>query len=230
MKILLVSATMLEIAPLFNFFKIQPKDNTKIYTIDFFGSKIDILITGVGSVNTTYFFTEHMQRFVYDLVINIGFAGAFSQNLTIGEIVNVQSDGFGDLGIETDDKFYTIFDIHLAKENEFPFQKQRIIKDKNSFDIFFEDIKKVSAITVNTIAENPVEIKKRIQKFQADIETMEGAAFMFVAKMKKLNFLQIRVISNYVKPRPQAQWNKYKAQIALYEYVKMKILEITSNT
>ncbi len=225
MKILIVSATFIEVAPLFNFLKLGYKDNKKFYCTDFFGNHICILITGVGMVNMTYFFSN-IDLSQYDLIINAGFAGSFNEKLEIGQIVNVHKDRFADMGIATKEGFLTIFDMNLANGDEYPFENQAIINHGNKYKNFFADIKLVDAITVNTVSNTPHIIKLFKSKYNAEIETMEGAAFMFVAKMKNVNFYQIRSISNYVQPTEQAQWNKYKAQIQLYEYLKMKLIEL----
>jgi futalosine hydrolase len=45
------------------------------------------------------------------------------------------------------------------------------------------------------------------KKFDADIETMEGAAFFYSCLQLKIPFLQIRAISNFVEPRDKSKWN-----------------------
>ena len=70
MKILLVVATEHEI--------IEDKFNG-----------CNILITGMGMVNTSIQITKELMQNKYDLVINMGVAGSFSQDYIVGDVVEV---------------------------------------------------------------------------------------------------------------------------------------------
>ena len=50
-------------------------------------------------------------------------------------------------------------------------------------------------------------IKNTIKLFQPDIETMEGAVFMYICNAEKIKCAQIRSISNYVEERNKKSWN-----------------------
>ena len=67
--------------------------------------------------------------------------------------------------------------------------------------------KHVNALTVAVNAGTKTTIEKRIKKFKADIETMEGAALHYVCLQNNIPFLQIRTISNYVEIRNKDNWN-----------------------
>ena len=75
MKILLVSATDLEIE----------KERF---------SDFEILITGIGMLNTSINLTQRLSSGKYDLLINIGVAGSFNSELNIGDVVEVVEDKF----------------------------------------------------------------------------------------------------------------------------------------
>ena len=49
------------------------------------------------------------------------------------------------------------------------------------------------------------------EKFSADIETMEGAAFHYVCLHQQINFLQLRSISNIVGERDKTKWKTKEA-------------------
>ena len=193
MKILVVSATEKEIFPALNKIKSFNRD----YLV------VDVLVTGIGAVFTTYLLSRKLSEKEYDLVINAGIAGSFNPDLNIGDTVYVESDQFADLGIEHKDEFYTVFEKGFLPKNQFPF-KNALLENPYDFDF---DLKKVSAITVNTTHGCKKNIDLFKNKFKADIETMEGAGFFYVCLNEGVKFLQIKSISNYVEERDEAKWN-----------------------
>ena len=98
MKILFVSATEFEILPLLDYLRnnFKNKDN-----IRFFSKELDIhiLVSGVGVVHTTYTLTTFLLNNSIDLVINLGIAGAFNINFNLGQVFQVISDQFADIGV-----------------------------------------------------------------------------------------------------------------------------------
>ncbi len=193
MNILIVSATEKEIYPTLNKIKSFNRDDLVV----------DILVTGIGAVFTSYLLTRKLSEKEYDLIINAGIAGSFNPDLNIGDTVYVQSDQFADLGFEDKDKFYTVFEKGFIYKDQFPF-KNALLENPYEFDF---DLKKVSAITVNTTHGCKKSIDLFKNKFNADTETMEGAAFFYVCLNEGVKFFQIRTISNYVEERNEANWN-----------------------
>ena len=86
MKILLVVATELEII----------KDKFK---------DCNVLITGMGMINTSIEITKELMQDKYDLVINMGVAGSFSKDYVIGDVVEVVEDNFSEFGFEDGNDF-----------------------------------------------------------------------------------------------------------------------------
>jgi futalosine hydrolase len=62
-------------------------------------------------------------------------------------------------------------------------------------------------VTVNTAHGNIISIDKFISRTKADVESMEGAAFLFACNQTKTKCLQLRAISNYVEKRDRSKWN-----------------------
>ncbi|NOQ28465.1 MAG: futalosine hydrolase [Bacteroidales bacterium] len=203
MKILIVSATENEVLLLKK--NLNKKDSAlciKKYTVikNFI---VDFLVTGIGGVLTSYHLLKALSVKKYDVVINVGIAGSFNPELAIGETVFVQTDQFADLGIEDKDELFTVFEKGFIPENQFPFKNALL---ENSYKLNF-GLNKVSAITVNTTHGTKKNIDLFKNKFNADIETMEGAAFFYVCLNEGVKFFQIRTISNYVEERNKANWN-----------------------
>ncbi len=168
---------------------------------------IDILVTGVGSIFTTYYLTKALNANNYDLAINAGIAGSFDYFLEQGFVVNVIQDQFADLGVEENDNFYTLSEKELMNENIYPFRRE-ILKNQGSYDIDEVDsLIPVKGITVNTLIGSLESIEKLKNKFKPEIMTTEGAAFFYVCLMENIPFLQLRSISNFVEIRKVENWN-----------------------
>ena len=60
---------------------------------------------------------------------------------------------------------------------------------------------------MNTIHGNDESILKVKQKFNPDIESMEGAAFAYCCNQYKLKWIEVRSISNQIEKRDRSKWN-----------------------
>jgi futalosine hydrolase len=200
MKILIVSATTFEVQPTLDFLA-QNKEKINVH--------IDFLITGIGMVATTFQLTKKLQNADYQLVINAGIAGAYSKDeLKLGDVVNVVCEQFSDIGAEDKDgSFIDFFQNGLINANEFPFRNGEML---NSAGAEFDFLPLAKGLTRNTTSGFLPNIEK-LKSYQADVETMEGAAFFYVCLQSEVNFLQIRAISNYVEARNRENWKMKEA-------------------
>jgi futalosine hydrolase len=174
---------------------------------NFFNLHIDILTTGHGSVFAAYHLTRALNMINYDLAINVGLAGSFDHFLEQGFVVNVIQEQFADLGIIHKNNFYTLAEEELMDENQFPFVDGKLHSIGN-FDLDeVESLIPVKGITLNTLHSDPSWLSKLREKFDAEIETMMGAAFFYVCLKEKIPFLQIRSISRFVEIRRIENWN-----------------------
>jgi len=196
MKILVVAATQLEIEPFINL-----KNNT------------EVLICGVGIPSTVYHLTKKLLQEKYDLVIQAGIGGSFTKEIKMGEVIIVEQDAFADLGVEEKKKFKTIFDLGFGDKNEFPFNNGYLINTSEILQA--THFKKVKGITINKINDSKKQTKQLKKKFNAEVESMEGAAFHFVCLQQNIPFLQLRSISNNVGVRNKTKWKIMDAIINL---------------
>ncbi|WP_301922003.1 futalosine hydrolase [Ferruginibacter sp.] len=197
MYILLVAATKFEIEPtLLLLGKPQNKFNNH---------NIEVLITGVGQVNTTYFLTQNLLNKKPGLVIQAGIAGTFSKQVLLGQTVLIKQDTFGDTGMEEKQHFTTLFDAGFAKKNDYPFNDGWLVNDTTKlFDKLSLHV--VKGITINKISDSLFQRQQLVQHFNPATESMEGAAFHYVCLQQKLCFIQIRGISNSVGERDKSKW------------------------
>lgn len=203
MRILLISATEQEVKPLFNYLK---NNCTKIDSNEFKINDlyINILVTGPGLVNTTFVMTRELTSTNYDLLLNVGVAGAFT-DIPKGSVVSVVADRFGDFGAEDHDgSLIDIFKIGLEDNNTFPYLDGWISLDPVSRPYH---LPKVKSISVQKVTGAMPSITEMINLYQPDVESMEGAAFAFVAAQFSYKAHQIRSISNRVEPRNKKNWD-----------------------
>ncbi|MFO7843231.1 MAG: futalosine hydrolase [Bacteroidales bacterium] len=207
MKVLIVSATEKEILPVKKNLKINVSNACMMKYTVVKDLEVDYLITGVGCTFTTYALSQRLQAKKYDLVINAGIAGSFNPDLKIGDVVWVEKDEFAGLGIEDGENFYTLFDKNFLNSNEFPFKNGQLENPNRFKQNVFQSLQKVKAITSDITHGNKETIEKIQQKFSADIETMEGAAFFYVCLKEGVQFMAIRSISNFMEERNIQKWD-----------------------
>jgi futalosine hydrolase len=192
MQILLIAATATEIEP---------------FTAA--NNQIDVLITGVGVPSTIYHLQKRIHQMDYDFIIQAGIAGSFSNEIALGQVVLVKQDCFADLGFEEKENYIPVFNTAFADKDEFPFTNGRLV---NSNEILSKtSLPKAKAITVNKVSDSELQKKQFIQTFNADIESMEGAALHYVCLQENIPFLQIRSISNHVGERDKTKWKMKEA-------------------
>jgi futalosine hydrolase len=209
MTILVVAATEMEIAP----FIAQNK-------------QAEILITGVGAPACMYALTKKLLQHKYDLVIQAGIAGTFKNQFALGETYAVKTDLFADLGIQEGVNFYSLFDGGFLQPDVLPFTKGKLLnKSENNFGI-----KQANAITINTVSDSLAQTELYKKKYDADIESMEGAAFHYVCIQENIPFLQLRSISNFVGERVKTNWKMKEAVDNLNQNLIRIINEITMNS
>lgn len=207
MYILIVSATSLEIEPMLKNFELIEKKENNLTSYKYRDFDIDVLITGIGMVATAYYLGKTLQSYNYDVAINAGIAGCFDENIALGEVFNISSDCFSELGAENGEYFLSLIDLKLIEEDSFPFSNLELINDSELKSEIVNQLIKVKGITVNTIHGNEENIEKIKKRFNPVTESMEGAAFMYACKLQNLKHIQIRSVSNYVEKRNKEAWN-----------------------
>ena len=188
MQILLVSATELEIAPF-----LQHE------------TKTEYLVTGVGVPATVYQLSKLLSLKKYDLVVQAGIAGSFTTELPLGETIVVARDAFADAGALEKGQLKTLFDLGLADANSLPYTAGWLVN--SSGYVQKSVLQKVNAVTVNTVSDELGTTELYRSTFNAQIESMEGAAFHYVCLQEGVPFIQFRSISNFVGDRDKSRWN-----------------------
>jgi len=152
----------------------------------------DVIVTGVGMVNTTFSLTKILSKKSYELVINMGVAGSFSNEIKIGDVVEVVEDIFSEIGFENGNSFSEFTNLRI--ENSFKVDEKT-------------NLKKAKGITVNTVHGNEKTITEIISRLSPDVESMEGAACFMACEQFDIPCIQIRAISNKVEKRNTENWD-----------------------
>lgn len=167
------------------------------------GHYISFAITGIGMMATAYQLTRILAKNDIDRVIQVGVAGSYNNVIALGKVLFVVSDCIGDLGAEDHEKFLDVFEIGLVGADEYPFSSKILTNSTKNLNI---NLPNISAITKNTVSGKDVTITMLKEKYGYEIESMEGAALHYVCLSEKVDFAQVRAVSNYVEPRDKSKW------------------------
>ncbi|WP_299469786.1 futalosine hydrolase [Mucilaginibacter sp.] len=195
MRILFVAATSFEVESLK--LKVESQNNASNFEPSTLNFKL--LITGVGMVATAYALGRELSKNQYDLVVNLGIAGSFDRSFALGDVVEITEDTLAELGAEDDEAFLPITQMGFGES---------AFKATESLYNFYKtaNLKQATAITVNTVHGNEASIQKIQARLNAQIESMEGAAFFYACKEAGVACIQIRAVSNYVEKRNRDNW------------------------
>jgi len=198
MQILIVAATAFELTP---FIQKHPE--------------ADCLITGVGAATTIYQLTKKLSKQKKDMILQVGVAGVYDNQLSLSDVVVVSKDRFADLGAMEKGRFNSVATMGLLNDNAFPYEHGWL---KNPHLSKFEYLpQSVAGNTVNLITDD----LQHLQSIQHDavVESMEGAALHYVCLMEDIPFLQIRGISNHAGDRNHNNWKMKEAIDKSCEYL-----------
>jgi futalosine hydrolase len=214
-RILVVSATDGEVAPLTAALTPVPGRSSRLKSFTHEAHAVDILTTGVGMVATATWCSGVFARERYDLVLNAGVCGSFRPALPPGEVIHITTDRVADLGAEDGEAFLSVQELQLVGEHEFPYTGGRLVNSAPPTNAVLNELSVGDAITVNTAHGNDATIARAVERYNPHVESMEGAAFMYACLVHGVPFAQIRAVSNIVERRNRAAWKLNDAIDAL---------------
>jgi futalosine hydrolase len=185
---------------------------------------VDVLVTGVGMVATAVRCAQTLALQNYDFALNLGVCGSFDPSLPPGATVHVVSDCIAELGAEDGDRFLTVQELQLLGNDEFPFRGGRLVNDAPPANVALRALQAVHGITVNTVHGDERSIDVVVRRFQPQVESMEGAAFMYACLVQGVPFAQVRAVSNIVERRNRTAW-KLKDAIDNLSATAMTIID-----
>jgi futalosine hydrolase len=165
-------------------------------------SAVDTLVTGVGMVATAAHLARTLATRAPDLVLNVGVCGTFDRALTPGTVVNVVTDGPAFIPADV---------VGLVAPDEAPYTAGRLVNPFHFTIPALTALPRVDGITVNTVHGDAASIAAVVARCQPQIESMEGAAFMYACLLAGVRFAQIRSVSNVVERRNRDAWQLEEA-------------------
>jgi futalosine hydrolase len=180
--------------------------------------ELQLCIAGVGMLATCYGLMKTLRINTYDFALQVGVGGSYDRDIALGDVLFISSDQYGDLGAQDHYNYLDIFELGLLSSDEPPFSDGKLL---TPIQPVHEKIKlpNANALTVNTVSGNDFTAKARQEKFNCQVESMEGAAFHYVCLQENIPFAQVRAISNYVEARNKSKWMMKDAIINLNKWL-----------
>jgi len=196
---LVVSATESECAPTLRAMTGRQTIFAGLFSGTVSEQPIEVLISGIGSVATTFRLTQILMQRRYSRAISIGIAGSFADDISIGETVQITEDCFADLGIDNNGQFLSLLETGLTCN----YSEGDIMINPSPTP---SPYRKVRGVTVQTATGSHKRIAVITERFHPLVETMENAAFFYVCLQMQIPFASFKTISNKVEPRNRENW------------------------
>jgi futalosine hydrolase len=178
---------------------------------------VHVLTTGVGMVATAAWCSRELSRSRYDLALDVGLCGSFEPRLAPGTVVHVVSDCVAELGAEDGDRFVSLEELGLDDRLDVRLGGAELRNPAPPAIGGLERLPQARGITVNTVHGHERSIAAIVERLHPQVESMEGAAFMYACLMHDVPFAQIRAVSNVVERRDRGAWKVQEAIDALGE-------------
>ncbi len=199
MRVLIVAATAMEIAPLVGKLHRTSEIGPRVIRYTHAGDDLVVVTTDLGMVATAAWCSGLLMVERCSLALNLGLCGSFDRSLPPGTVVHVVADRIAELGAEDGDTFLTVEELMLPAEAHF-------VNSAPPANQALSRLPAVSGITVNTVHGNERSIAAVVQRFKPQVESMEGAAFMQSCLIHEIPFAQVRAVSNVVERRNRDAW------------------------
>jgi len=144
-------------------------------------------------------------------VVLAGICGAYpDRGLEIGSVVRVDSERVGDLGVVECDGSFTPW--HKVCDKSVQVYESSSLRDVPAW---LSGLKSVAGVSVNCCTGTVAMAKERAENFDADIESMEGAACFSICHAFGVPCYEIRAVSNFATTRDKSAWRISDALAAL---------------
>ena len=223
MRILIVAATAMEVAPLLARLGSAALENSRIRSCSHASHEIDVLTAGVGMVAASAWTSKALAERHYDAALNVGICGSFDPAFGPASVVHVVTDRMSELGAEDGDAFIHFEALNLPDDG-LSGPKAPCVHAKRIENAALDALPAVAGVTVNAVHGNERSIADVVARFRPQVESMEGAGFMFACATHGLPFAQVRSVSNMVERRNRSAWRIPEAVASLTPIV-LQIVE-----
>jgi futalosine hydrolase len=158
---------------------------------------VEMLVTGVGAVESACAVSRALAQGTYDLVVSAGIAGAFEGAAQVGD------------GVVVTDEF---FELNLEDDRPISLPDEASVVDRASSDLTIVDrlvelgFNAVRGITVSRVTATD-RTAARLKRYGVGIESMEGFAVLRAAEVAGVAAVEVRGISNIVCERERSRWD-----------------------
>ena len=158
---------------------------------------VEVLVTGVGPVEAAARVAQFLTTHSYQLVVNVGIAGAFAGVGKIGEGVVVSEETIQ-------------LDIEDGSPIQLPTGAQTIARVHSDAELVMRVVSRgfrvVRGITVARVTATD-RTATRLRTLGVEVESMEGFAVLRAAEIAGARAIEVRGISNYVGDRAKSGWD-----------------------
>ena len=161
---------------------------------------VEMLATGIGPVEAAASVARMLALSKPECVINAGIAGGFAGRAKIGDAFAIETDYLAELGLEG------------GAPPPAMAGGSRLIAQAESDPALLQTARNVgarigNAITVATITGTQSRATDLAERFEAEVEAMEGFAVLRCAAVAGVPAIELRGISNVVGPRESSGWD-----------------------
>lgn len=177
----------------------------------------ELLVTGMGLVETTFSLTRRLGRGIDGLegIINFGVAGAYlhldGSGAKMLDICMAEEEILGDFGICMPGNIERFVAPELGVRDRFPLDKKFIREASEVLSHNNIKSKKGVFVTVNSVSGSRQRGDIFVREFGGLCENMEGAAVAMVCAGFTLPCLELRCVSNFVENRHTGNWQLKEA-------------------
>jgi futalosine hydrolase len=160
---------------------------------------VDVLACGVGPVEAAIATARALATKRYDFAINAGIGGAFRGSAEVGDARIITRERLAALGLEGGGTLTLPDGASLVDE---------VAADAGLVTrcaaLPHQTARGVTVAQVTTTDATAASLRST---YGADVESMEGFAFLRAAQLAGVPAIEVRGISNYVGDRTRAQWD-----------------------
>lgn len=170
-----------------------------------------VAVLGVGILEFSANLAKLLSSGTFSAVYLFGICGAYkNRGIELGEVLRVDSEVVGDLGVEERDGAFTPWSRVGGGT-----PKAYLAAPPEDAPEWLRTLRLATGVTVNCCTGTEALAKTRSLLFDADVESMEGAAAFAVAAAFNIPAYQIRAVSNFVGTRNKPSWKISAALLAL---------------
>ena len=188
------------------------------------------VVLGVGllefATNLAILLSRFSMEGPFTHVVLTGICGAYpGRGLNVGDVVRVDSEKVGDLGVVERDGSFTPWHkvgnggVENSAVSSPAFAQVYESSPLRGVPAWLAGLKSVSGLSVNCCTGTATMAVERVQNFDVDVESMEGASCFSICSVFGMPCCEIRAVSNFATDRDKSTWRIADALAALQSLV-----------